>query len=394
MTTSWATLIAGKTQSTILTESIAALQTAGLSTTDWNPGGVVRTILDKAWAGGLSKVWEAIPDIVKGGFLRKAQELAEADLADWNADPTGHWLYLLGTEFFGVAIKPSEFTQGTVRYTNSSATPQTITPAHVVANSSGLRYTPTETKALPAGGTIYVKVKAESPGNAYNVAQATVTTLTVALPGVSVSNVPDPADLTQTSWITTYGSDTESPKQYADRCAARWGRVTKLQALVTDGYKSLALDAHADVKKVAVWQSYSHALAGFKANSVTLYLGSNTGPVAAAVANSVKISISPYIGVHDVLEVQPCGTQTYTITGTVFVQDASLIASVRAAVEAALVAYNGSLDIGQKIYAWKIRDLVGVSGVVNFVETLADFTPNKNALVTINYAALTYQAVT
>lgn len=394
MATSWATLKAGKTRAAIFAEILAALQALGFPVTDWATGGVVRTILDNAFSGALSLLWGGVSSVAQGGFVRLAQALAEADIASWNADPSQHWLYLLATELFDTTPTASAFAEGTVRFTNSGAGAQSITAAQVVATVGGLRFTPiskADGAALPvnvaAGASEYVLVRAEQAGGNYNVGAASISVLTASLPGVTVSNLPY---LLASSWITTYGADTESPKQLADRCIERWGRLTLLQALPADGYKSLAKEAHAQVKKVAVWSNYSHALAGFKANSVTVYLGTDTGPVAAGVATAVDIAMRPYIGLHDVLEVQPCSTQTWTLTGTIYVQDSSLISTVQAAVEAAMVAYEAELDIGATGRAWEIRARVNVEGVTNFVEALTDFVPAKNALIDISYASLVY----
>jgi len=391
----WAELLTGKTQAQIFASILARLKalTIPFPVDDWDEGAVVRTTLDTGYSGALAAVWEAIPDIVKGGFLRLAQGLAEADLESWTADPTGHWLYLLGTQLFFLPLKAAAFTEGTIRFVNSSGTPRTIDSSHVVTNTAGLRYFPTETKALAAGATVYVKVKAEQAGGAYNVAQSTVTILSTSLPGVTVSNDIDPSIPGQMSWILTYGSDTEAPKAYADRCQVRWGRLTKLQALPRDGYRSLALDAHTDVKRVAVWSNYNHNTGTFEANTVTMYLGSDTGPVAAAVATTVRTAMLPYIGLHDKLMVQPCGTATWTLTGTVYVSDAGLIPQVKAAVEAAILAYQRALDIGETGIAWEIRARVKVPGVRKFADTMIDYVPPKNALISIQPAALAYQVL-
>ena len=387
---SWATLTASKTKEALFTELTDTLKGIGFPVDDWNEGGAMRTALKVALAPALSKLWDAVASVAKGGLLRTAQALAEAEATGWASAPENTWLYVLATNFYGVALKRAGFTEGTMLFVNAGTEAQTITKAHVVSTTGGLKYTVNEAVdvPLPAGTSAYIKVKAQSPGSAYNVGQGSISVLNVSLPGVSVSNQPQaPA----TSWITTPGYDQETPQQLADRCAVRWGRLTKLLAIPADGYVSLALDAAAAVKKVAVWSNYSHAVGGFQRNTVTLYLGSDTAPVDAATAVDVGNKLRPYIGLHDVLESQPCGTQTMTITGTIFVSDPSVKDAVKAAVEAALVAYQKDLKIGQTVFAWKVRDLVGVAGVVNFVETLADFIPNKNALVSFNYAGLIYQ---
>lgn len=405
MATSWAVLKAGKTRAAVFTEILASLQALGFPVTDWAAGGVVRTILDNAFSGALSLLWGGVSSVAQGGFVRLAQALAEADIASWNADPSQHWLYLLATELFDTTPKASAFAEGTVRFTNSGAGAQSITAAQVVATVGGLRFTPiskADGTALPvnvaAGASEFVLVRAESAGGNYNVGQGAISILTASLPGVTVTNTPY---LLASSWIVTYGADTETPKQLADRCIERWGRLTLLpDARPADGYKNLAKESHPQVKKVAVWSDYSHAYAlaglplagplGLKNSTITIYLGTDTGPVDPLVAAAVQIVMDAYKGVCNTIEVQPCGTQTWTLAGTVYVQDASLIPTVQAAVEAAMVAYEAELDIGATGRAWEIRARVNVEGVTNFVETLVDFTPAKNALIDINYAPLVY----
>lgn len=388
---SWADLFNGKSRATIFAQILAGLKGIGFRIDDWEPGAVVRTILDVGFSAAFSINWDAIASVTKGGFLRLAQGLAEDDIVSWNTSPQDHWLYLLATQLFFTTPKLSEFTVGTVRFRNTSTNAQTLTPSHVVKTTGGLRYAPlAASTALPAGGSVWISCKADEPGGAYNVGEGAINTLTVSLPGVDVRNEPDPAVPTQTSWITTYGSDTETPKELADRCAERWGRLSKLQALPADAYKSLAKESHSQVRKVAVWPNFSDARGVMWPNAVTLYLGGESGPVAAAVATLVLFAMAPYVGIHDTLECVPCGTATMTITGTIFVRDGGLIATTKAAVEAALVADQATLDIGQTVHAWRIRKVVAVSGVENFTETLADFVPAKNALVAYNYAGIVY----
>lgn len=386
---SYKDLISGKTAAAIFADLLTRLKGYSLPTDDWNSDAPQRVILEQGFSGSESAIWTAAATMAKGVLLRKAQEMAEEDIANWELGAPDTWLYVLAQNLFFVEPFPAEFTQGTIRFINTSATPRTLTPAHVVSTSGGLRYTLLGTTALAAGATVYVAAKAEQAGSKYNVGPGSITQLNVSLPGVTVSNQPDPA-AGAASWITTSGSDRERPKELADRCAFRWGRLSQLQNAPADAYKSLARDSAKQVKKVAVWSNYSHATGAFRANVVTLYLGGDTAPVDAAVAAAVKILMAPYIGLHDALEVQPCGTSTWTLSGTVFARDASLIPSVRAAVEEKIVLYQQELDIGERGYVWRIQDLMGVPGVKNFTTTMGDNQPAKNALIAINYSGLVY----
>lgn len=387
---SWSQLKDGRTQAQIFSDILARLKGIGFRVDDWSIGAVVRTILDVGFSGALEALWSGVSSVTRGGFLRLAQELAEADIVDWTANPQDHWLYLLAVHFYETQPKPSAFTLGTIEYVNASNTPQTITPSHVVKHPSELLYAPIETKALPALSSVWVRVQADQPGAAYNVAEDTITALTVSLPGVTVRNRPDPAIPGQTSWILTYGADTESPKELADRCAFRWARLAKLQTLVEDGYRSLALESHPDVRKVAVWSNYSHALGGFKANSVTLYLGNLSGPVAAGVAAAVKVSMDPYVGICDVLEVEPCGVALWAPVATIYVTEPQHIPQAVIDVARALLDYQALLNIGETGLAWEVRARCNVPNVYNVVDAMTDFTPAKNALVSIRATGLTF----
>lgn len=390
MVFSFTQLITGKTEAEIFADLLAAMKSAGLPTTDWHADAPQRVVLEHGVAPASSKIWKAIGALAKSGLIRLARQLAEEDLATWEANPLDTFLGLLAQDIWQLSPYPPAFTEGTVRFINGSATLYNLNSSVVVSTTTGLRYRVAETAAvpLPGGATVWVKVKGEAPGPAYNVAAGAISRIVTSMPGVTCSNQPLGAN---PSWITIYGTTRESPAQVEARCVPRWARLSRTQAAPADAYVSLALDAHPDVRKVAVWSNYSHALANYKANAVTLYLGSETGPVAAAVAAAVATAISPYLGLHDVLESQPCATTTYQVLGTISVLRGADINTVRAAVEQAFIQWKRERQIGEVVLAWQIRKRVGVAGVVNFAEALTDFTPAKNALVDFDLSLLVYQ---
>ncbi len=388
MLPSWSSLIGGRSASDLLQDLLGRLKGLGLAPDDWEPGAAIRVVLETALSPALSTLWDAVAAVTQGGLLRLAQGLAEADPQGWADNAQGSWLVLLAQQLYGVQIKLAGFTQGLLKFVNTSGSAYTVSTA-VVASLGGFRYQVTTSTPLPAGATRYIPVQAVSPGAAYNISSGLPLTLNVSMPGVVVTtDYAAPA----VTWITLAGWDQETPKQLADRCAARWARLSVLQAAPADAYISLAEDAAGAVKKVAVWSNFSPNLPppGFEANSVTLYLGTDSGPCDAPTVAAVDAAVRPYIGLHDKLYTRPCGAATYNAAGTVYVSDAALIPTVQAAIETARAAYQAELQIGQTVHAWRIRKMVGVPGVTNFIDTLVDLVPAKNALITINTAGLTY----
>lgn len=383
--TPWLTLVSGKTSAEIMTELLDALKAppTPLPVTDWAAGAVVRSILEAALSPALSKIWNAVSSVARGGFLRLAQQLAE------QGDDS--WLRLLAKEKYQITPWPADFARGTLRLTNSSSAAYPLMPGQIVASTAtGLVYRATNPSpvTLGAGAVRYLPIQAESPGGRYNVGPGTITVLNTALPGVTCSNQPEPP---ATGWLTTYGTDGERPKELADRCAARLSRINKLQTHPRDGYVSLVRDGSPVVKKVAVHTS--RAPSGFAVpGAVTLYLGGETGPVAPAVATEVAAAIAPYVGINDELFVEPCTTQLIVLQGVVKVRDAAVLATTQAAVEQRIIGKQRDLDIGAFLTDWQILTMFDVPDVtdVNLLG-LADVQIASNAMGVFDYSALTYE---
>lgn len=385
----WSDLVQGRTPKQVLADFLAAIKGRGLPVDDWEEGGVFRTVLQWALAPAVSSLWTALSGIARGGFVRLAQALAEQDLATWNASPQSTWLYLLATQLYQVTPYPAQATQGLQRFRNALGTTYTATPSTVVT-VQGVRFGVVATTPIPPGDT-WVAVQAQAPGSGGNVPTGLAGTLNVSMPGVTVSTT---APAGAASWITRSGSGTETPRSVGDRCVAQFGTLPRLSALPRSGYVALALDRDvtgvASVAKVAVWSNYKPGV-GYAPNAVTVYCGGEAAPISAGDAALVQAALRLWCGLHDTPYAEPCATATWAPGGRCYVAAQALIAPVRAAVELRRQALQRDLQIGGTGYAWQVRACFDVPGVVNFADANADLVPAKNALIAVDFSAITYE---
>jgi len=399
---SYAEIVAGRTAESLFDELIANLKGKGLPTTEWDTGEPIPLVLRWGLSPILTKVFKLGTAIAKSAALQGARELAEADLVRWQKDPNTTFLGWLARDFFNVVPKPRAFTVGIETFTNQGQNNRTITNQTIVATLGGLRYRVTDPAVpvtLAPGASIDLQITAESPGSEYNVAADTIIRIISSLPGVVCTNrVVAPA----TTWITSYGAGLEQPREVEERCRYRWARLSRLQVSPADAYRSLVLDP--DItgttapRKLAVWPHYSAALMNHSPNAVTLFIAGESGPITQAQADQVRLALLPYIGLHDELFTRPTIAATYAPAGIVKVASAADVIPVQAGLVTVFAARQRALDIGQPVLGWEVRTWVGdsdtapaLSRVRNFIETLTDFVPPKNALVTLSPANLVVQ---
>ena len=321
-------------------------------TTDWSDGSFPKTTL-QAWSGALSKAYTTIVGpIAKSGFLKLAVD---------------SWVPLIAQYVYGVTPFPALQTQGKMRFRVASGSgPYPISRA-VVSTADGpvLRYFSTNTApiSISSAADIWIPVKAEFAGSAYNVLQGQITKLTTSLPGVTVSNVPEGTD---PSWITIYGADAELTGQIEERCARRLGRLSKLQNYPTDGYVSLIRDLSQQVKKVSIYPNYYRGSA--RPGCATIFLAGDTGPVSAATVAALQAAVNPYRNPLGTLFFDSCVVANQQILGLVECDPDFRFPDVAANVSKNLLAYQTDAQIGEKIYTAKVIDqIMHAQGVRNYV---------------------------
>lgn len=167
-------LLAAQSKDQIKAALLADLAGLGFPVTDWNSGGVVRTIIE-ALCGALARLYVLVASIAGAGFLSTS---------------SGAWLTLVAAEVYQLARNPTTFTQGRLVLTcPASAGPYTITPGQLwFASASGKRFTNTTGGTLSTSSTLAVTIQAEGPGSAYNVPAGTILTMLTPLPGVTCNN--------------------------------------------------------------------------------------------------------------------------------------------------------------------------------------------------------------
>lgn len=385
MLPTWAELLSGKLPSVVLNDLLSTLKgrSPPFPVDDWNEGAVPLVILD-AVSRVFSRAYASATAIARGGFLRLASD---------------DWLPLLAQNKYQVTRNAAQFTTGIVTFRcSANAGPYTLEPGLALSTVTGLGYTTTNVAGLTlaAGATLQVPVKATSPGAAWNIAAGQTLRLNTTKPGVTVTNPPVidvNNDGQPDTWISSYGSDIESLKELADRCAARMGRLSRLQNVPEDGYVSAAKDASAVVKKVVVFSNYYQ---GFAApGAVTLFLAGDSGPVAPAVVKAVYDALYPYRCPLGDLYVDSCVPFNLGLDGVVEMDPSLNIPAVRANVAANLVAYQKEADPGGLIYGAEIiQRVMDTDGVINFrPKNLADKRLAANEVVVFDSTRLVYQAL-
>jgi hypothetical protein len=166
--------------------------------TDWESGGVGRTLVEAEASTLADLAGSAIPDIAAGGFVDYAS----------SAGKPQDWLSLLSDELYNNQRYAAAVLQGLVVFTLAPGAPAlNLQPGDlVVANTLGtgaLRYTNSQAFIINPGTSSVQPVIAAAPGAAYNAANGALTVLQTPKPGLSVNN-PAPG----TSAVTPSGGAT------------------------------------------------------------------------------------------------------------------------------------------------------------------------------------------
>lgn len=174
-------LIVPVTSAEELTRLLALLAAAGFPVTDWQDGGVERTLVEVE-AAELADLGLAVANIAKGGILSEA---------------TGDWLTLRALNVYALTRYLATKTTGSIVLTcAATAGPYTIAAGDLwFEGAGGNRYKNTSGGVLAAGGTLTVTVESEyandslaDPPLSYTDASGTITKMTTPLPGVTCSN--------------------------------------------------------------------------------------------------------------------------------------------------------------------------------------------------------------
>jgi uncharacterized phage protein gp47/JayE len=198
-TPSVGTLFAIDDLSTVETRITTALQTASFPVTDWEDGGIAKTLVAiEASENAQFSAQQAI--IARGGYLSTAAQAGD------------DYLTVHAQEAFETIRYPATKTSGRVSlYCAAGAGPYTITVGQLrFSDAVGHRYSNTSAGTLASGGNLDLLVEAESAGSEWNVSNGAITILDTVLAGVSFAQVtgattagtaPPTVTLTKTTFV-------------------------------------------------------------------------------------------------------------------------------------------------------------------------------------------------
>lgn len=212
-------LIAVETQPQALATILGIANALGLSTTSWQPLGMVRTIL-----ATIAQVVANFTGIVsyqaQGGYASLAAQMPGngSPFVDAQGFFTP-WMDLVSTQVFNVPRIPASFAQGSLPILNSTGSlqgpygPGTI---HAKDLLTGATYSNTQTVSILASSTTSVAMIADVSGSSSTVPNGTVLSLTTPITGCA------PSPLTS-DWV---GSNAETNSALLGRCIAKLGSLS------------------------------------------------------------------------------------------------------------------------------------------------------------------------
>ena len=359
------TLIRTTTRAQELDALLATLAAEGLPVTAWQAGNALRT-LAVADAEALRDLRGVVSEIARGGYLDTAE---------------GGWLTLLALGVFDIARVPAQYNTRDVTVTCASgAGPYTITPAQLVVSDGTRRWQSTNAAnvTVPSGGSVTIRVRAEEPGDAYNVSGATITTIIApALAGLTVLG----------GATVEAGAPEESDATLRARCRARWATLGRGATLAAYDFWALSTPGAEAVRRVYV-------APGPGDGTVAVYIAqaaaTATGPQVAAV----QAYIDTQCPVTDAPTVTAATEVPVAVTATVRVRTASDSAANRTAATDAIAALINGTTLGGEIDREAIAAAIyGASaGIVDVDTTVpaADVTLSASQVATVGTVTLTW----
>ncbi len=202
-------LLTQRTETQLEQQLLLSLQGAGFPITDWESGGVERTLVEMETDALYDLVASGIPTMVGGGFVGYA---------------TGDWLTFLAAQLYDLERSPATFTQQIeTLYSEAGTGVVTLSAGELSFQAaSGLVYygptatadDPGPTWVIPDGGELTITIQSQHPNDSaaglnYIDPPGTITTMQTQIAGISCDNVaPDFSPVGQTG--TGTGSVTPS----------------------------------------------------------------------------------------------------------------------------------------------------------------------------------------
>lgn len=234
----------------------SVLAATGVTTTNWKPGAVVRTIIT-----GVAIVASSLSGLIS--LLARSSFLALS---------SGDWLTLVALYGYGVTRVPATFATGFVTLTNTSGANYTLDPGDLIlANpTTNKAYSNTSTFTLLAHTSLTVPVQAVELGSASTSFGGEISRVVSALSGVSCSNA-----------LAVAGTDAEQDVPLRSRCTAKLGALSPNGP--RDAYDFVARSAtRADSSNIGVSRTKVVRLPG---GILDVYVASVSGAISGTVGD-------------------------------------------------------------------------------------------------------------
>jgi hypothetical protein len=301
----------------------------GYQATSWQDGSIQKTLV-KGFGKLYSAISGVVSDLAAAGYPKLAQGLYQ--------DALGQYWYNLDRV-------PATATIGTMTLTLSAA----AAPAAWLASDLVVAAAPQapansyrilDPGSLGPGASGTFSFAAESPGAAGNIPPNATLYFWTPIAGLSATN---PALTGTSTWVTTPGTDVESPERYGDRMIGRWSRLTYSN---TEGaYRAWALEALPSLTRVTagpgtnpgeVLVTGATALGGLDAGQIT---------TITDYINGVPDNIGRR-PINDILIVQSASSVSAPTISLIVTCDSQFAGTCASRVTAALISLFGSLPIG------------------------------------------------
>lgn len=305
----------------VLATLLALAASLGAPTTAWQEGDPILTTLttDAQKSADLTVV---AVEIAKGGF----GELLPSDA----------WADLWAQSRFNATRVPATEATGLVNATNSSASNYVLAIGDLIIahTTTGKTYRNQAAITILAGtGLDDILVQADEPGIASNAAPNTITTLVTSLVGVGVTNP-----------LAFVGADKETTPALVDRARSKLGSFSPNGP--KDAYDYAAKTP--ELSPTAVPITRTHTVLDAATGTLTTYLATAAGPASGPDVIIVQAAFDQFVEPWGVTSVAAAASAVVVpVTYQLWIQGSQLTtAQVETLVEAALVAWFETLDIG------------------------------------------------
>jgi hypothetical protein len=313
----------------VKTVLLSFLQGGSFRITDWESGGVLRTMVELE-STVISDLLDSISIQVAGGFLESAGD---------------DWLTALAHGWYQKDRLAAVVAQQTATMVCAAGYgPYAINTLNVLGATDGARYFSATTGTLPSGGTLAVTAVAESPGAAHGLLNTSIT----PLPGVTVTP----------GTITVLGSDGERDDALGARCDARWPSFD----VATDAPDRVVKWAKAGSTEVTRVRLDNDPV---NPGGVLATVAGSGGAITGGALIAVQAWIDARAPITDYITAQNASTLVITAGGTVTVP-AALAEQIKATADAAWIAFLAVAPIGGFVRLSRLIQIVMDAGAIDY----------------------------